>query len=509
MRRLDALHLEYPFAGSRMLVGLLRQDGHRVGHRHVATLMKRMGIVALYRRPTTSHPTPGHQIYPYLLRQLLITRPNHVWAMDITSDPMAQGFVYLVVVLDWFSRKALAWRLSITLETGPCVEALRDALARHGPPEIMNTDQGSQFTSGSFLTALQEAQIAISMDGKGAWRDNVVVERLWRTIKYEEDRGFVMVHITKAIKETIEKSTLQELKDFVKIVDRSAAWYLVSDYCFDDENKVNDTVTFSLILNHDRIENIKRYINTFQPKEIKKSSEVKEGFLKYIISPVVYNFSFVLKKDERYFANSLRSEIIENSIEHLEDDIETWIRDNPSTAEYFKDFKKRIVFFKEGKKSRSFNWKLMRKILIISCLASVIFYEITKINKPVAIAWISDRDGIVEKFDGISLDLAFANYLYLFDGSDSETSSVDLSIVPKIYFLTSKKGTIDDYEELVRIPDFLAGTIAELNGKDSNFRHEKYYPIFYETIVNAKNHSIIAIDDKENDFYTRRMKYVL
>ena len=186
MHRIDALHVDYPFAGSRMLLGLLRQEGHEVGRLHVATLMKRMGIAALYRRPTTSHPTPGHQIYPYLLRKLAITRPNQVWAMDITYVPMARGFVYLVVVLDWFSRKVLAWRLSITLETGPCVEALSEALARHGTPEIMNTDQGSQFTSVAFLTALQDAQIAISMDGKGAWRDNVFVERLWRTIKYEE-----------------------------------------------------------------------------------------------------------------------------------------------------------------------------------------------------------------------------------------------------------------------------------------------------------------------------------
>ncbi len=186
MRRMDELQLAYPFAGSRMLVGLLRQDGHRVGRRHVATLMKRLGIVALYRRPTTSPPTPGHQIYPYRLRHLAVTRPNHVWAMDITYVPMARGFVYLVAAVDWFSRKGLAWRLSITLETEPCVAALRDALARHGPPEIMNTDQGSQFTSVAFLTALQEAQLAISMDGKGAWRDNVVVERLGQTIKYEE-----------------------------------------------------------------------------------------------------------------------------------------------------------------------------------------------------------------------------------------------------------------------------------------------------------------------------------
>ena len=186
MRRIDALHLDYPFAGSRMLRGLLRQEGYEVGRLHVATLMKRMGIVALSRRPTTSPPTPGHPIYPYLLRKLAVPRPNHVWAMDITDVPMARGVVYLVAVLDWFSRKVLAWRLSMTLEPGPCVEALRDALAWHDTPEIMNTDQGSQFTAVAFLKTLQDVQIAISMDGKGAWRDNVVVERLWRTIKYEE-----------------------------------------------------------------------------------------------------------------------------------------------------------------------------------------------------------------------------------------------------------------------------------------------------------------------------------
>ena len=186
MRRIDALHLDYPFAGSRMLRGLLRQEGYEGGRLHVATLMKRMGMMALYRRPATSHPTPGHQIYPYLLRKVAVTKPNHVWAMDITYVPMARGFVYLVAVVDWFSRKVLAWRLSITLETEPCLEALSEALARHGRPEIMNTDQGSQFTSVAFLKILQTAKIAISMDGKGAWRDNVFVERLWRTIKYEE-----------------------------------------------------------------------------------------------------------------------------------------------------------------------------------------------------------------------------------------------------------------------------------------------------------------------------------
>jgi len=186
MRRIDELHMEYPFAGSRMMKGLLRQEGFTAGRLHVATLMKRMGIEALYRKPNTSKPAPGHKIYPYLLRKLAVTRPNQVWAMDITYIPMARGFVYLTAVIDWFTRKVLAWRLSITLETGPCLEALEEAMARFGKPEIMNTDQGSQFTSIDFIKALKDADVQISMDGKGAWRDNVFVERLWRTIKYEE-----------------------------------------------------------------------------------------------------------------------------------------------------------------------------------------------------------------------------------------------------------------------------------------------------------------------------------
>jgi putative transposase len=186
MRRIDELHLEFPFAGSRMLQGLLKADGYRVGRRHVATLMKKMGIEALYRRPNTSKPAPGHKIYSYLLRNLPITRPNQVWAMDITYIPMARGFVYLAAVVDWFSRRVLSWRLSITLEASFCIEAVEEALARNGKPDIFNTDQGSQFTSIDFIKVLKDAEIAISMDGKGAWRDNVFVERLWRTIKYEE-----------------------------------------------------------------------------------------------------------------------------------------------------------------------------------------------------------------------------------------------------------------------------------------------------------------------------------
>ena len=187
MRRLDQLHLEFPFAGSRMLRGLLAAEGCKIGRRHVKTLMRKMGIEALYRRPRTTRPEPGHRVYPYLLRGLAITRPNQVWAMDIEAYiPMARGFVYLAVVLDWATRRVLSWRLSITMDAAFCVETLEDALARHGRPEIFNTDQGSQFTGAAFTAVLAGNGITISMDGKGAWRDNVFVERLWRSVKYEE-----------------------------------------------------------------------------------------------------------------------------------------------------------------------------------------------------------------------------------------------------------------------------------------------------------------------------------
>ena len=186
MRRIDAIHLERPFAGSRMLRDLLGREGVEVGRRHVATLMRRMGIEALYRKPNTSKKHPGHTIHPYLLRGLKIERANHVWATDITYIPMACGWVYLCAIVDWASRKVLAHRVSISMESAFCLEALEEALAKYGTPEIFNTDQGSQFTSEAFTQALSSRDIRISMDGKGAWRDNVFVERLWRSIKYEE-----------------------------------------------------------------------------------------------------------------------------------------------------------------------------------------------------------------------------------------------------------------------------------------------------------------------------------
>jgi putative transposase len=186
MRRLDELHLEYPFAGARMLRGLLRQEGVQVGRKHVATLMRKMGIEALYRRPNTSRKHPENPVYPYLLRHLAVTRPNQVWAMDITYIPMRKGFVYLAAVVDWHSRKVLAHRVSITMETDFCIEAVEEAMARYGTPDIFNTDQGSQFTSEAFTGLLRNNNIRISMDGKGAWRDNVFVERLWKSVKYEE-----------------------------------------------------------------------------------------------------------------------------------------------------------------------------------------------------------------------------------------------------------------------------------------------------------------------------------
>ena len=187
MAAMDRLHLDYPFAGARMLRDMLVRQGFAgIGRRHIGRLMKCMGIEALYRKPNTSKRHPQHCIYPYLLRGLDIERPNQVWAMDITYLPMKRGFLYLVAVLDWATRKVLAHRLSNTMHTDFCTEALNEAITKYGKPEIMNTDQGSQFTSMEFTQTLKDHDIQISMDGKGCWRDNVFIERFWRTIKYEE-----------------------------------------------------------------------------------------------------------------------------------------------------------------------------------------------------------------------------------------------------------------------------------------------------------------------------------
>jgi len=185
MRHIDELHLEHPFMGARMLRDQLNREGFDVGRKHVGTLMKRMGIEALYKKPNTSKKHPGHKIYPYLLRDLVIEEANQVWALDTTYIPMAKGFVYLTAVVDWASRKVLSSKVAITLESCHAVDVLQEAFTRHGSPEIVNTDQGTQFTADEFVQAVKNNGCKISMDGRGAWRDNVIVERLWKSVKYE------------------------------------------------------------------------------------------------------------------------------------------------------------------------------------------------------------------------------------------------------------------------------------------------------------------------------------
>ncbi len=186
MRRLDALFLAHPFLGSRRMAAMLRAEGHRINRKRVQRLMRAMGIAAIGPKPRTSKPAPGHKVYPYLLRDMVVDRPNQVWAADITYIPMARGFLYLVAVMDWASRAVLAWRLSNTMDVSFCLDALDEALARFGQPMIFNTDQGSQFTSLAFTGRLEAATVRISMDGRGRWLDNVFIERLWRSLKYEE-----------------------------------------------------------------------------------------------------------------------------------------------------------------------------------------------------------------------------------------------------------------------------------------------------------------------------------
>ena len=186
MRAMDEIHLKRPFFGSRRIRDALNDQGYDVGRDHVRTLMRKMGIEALYRKPNLSRANQAHKVYPYLLRNLEITRANQVWATDITYVPMARGFAYLVAVMDWHSRRVLSWRLSNTLDTGFCIEALEEAIQRYGTPDILNTDQGSQFTSTDFTDVLKAHDIQISMDGKGRWVDNVFIERLWWSLKYED-----------------------------------------------------------------------------------------------------------------------------------------------------------------------------------------------------------------------------------------------------------------------------------------------------------------------------------
>jgi putative transposase len=186
MRRIDEMHLKRPFYGSRRIRDWLQDEGHDVNRKRVQRLMRQMGITAIYPKRRTSKPGKGHKIYPYLLRNLVIDRPNQVWATDLTYIPMAKGFVYLVAIMDWHSRKVLSWRLSNTMDSDFCVEALEEALNRYGHPDIFNTDQGAQFTSEAFTGVLKTAGVDISMDGRGRWIDNVFVERLWRSVKYEE-----------------------------------------------------------------------------------------------------------------------------------------------------------------------------------------------------------------------------------------------------------------------------------------------------------------------------------
>lgn len=211
MRRIDELHLAHPFFGSRRLARMLQREGVEVGRLHVATLMRLMGIEAIYRKKRTTIPAPGHKIYPYLLRDVLIERPNQVWATDITYLPMAKGFVYLVAILDLYSRKVLAWRVSNAMTTDFCLEALEEALTRYGVPEIFNTDQGSQFTAEGFTGLLLAKGVRVSMDGKGRWVDNVFVERLWRSVKYEE----IYLHAHETVREV--KTALTRYFDFYNV----------------------------------------------------------------------------------------------------------------------------------------------------------------------------------------------------------------------------------------------------------------------------------------------------
>lgn len=237
MRRLDELHLEHPFMGARMLRDQLNREGFDVGRTHVGTLMKRMGMAALYRKPGTSTKHPGHDVYPYLLRGLTINGANQVWALDTTYSPMAKGFVSLTAVMDWASRKVLASTVASTLEACHAVAVLQEAFTRHGQPEMVNTDQGSQFTAQAFVHAVKERGCHLSMDGRGAWRDNVLVERLWKSVKYER----VYLHAYDSVTEA-----RQSIRQYVDWYNRARPHSSLDRHTPDEAYAVMRNVSMSL-----------------------------------------------------------------------------------------------------------------------------------------------------------------------------------------------------------------------------------------------------------------------
>ncbi len=318
-----------------------------------------------------------------------------------------------------------------------------------------------------------------------------------------------MLELAIPIKKSFAQSTIKDLENWFRDIPEGASWYVISDYCFGDETKKNDVVSFSLLLHHDKLENIKDYIKAFAPKDLKKTRTMSEGFLKYINSPVIFNISFVIDRNSKYMKDYSDAENMRSFLPAFRDIVEIIASNSNIENDYFALVKKRTEIFERDFKNKNFNSKLSRQIYLVSTFASLIFYYLTIIKKPAHIAWISDRDAIIDRYEGIVFDFAYMMFLAEYSEiiSHKEGSPVMID-EPKFTFLEPEKGAVNAYDELVRIPDYLAGTLADFDIENREFSKNKYYQILEQSLVNSKNHAIIQIYGDSKKLSARRLAFM-
>jgi hypothetical protein len=317
------------------------------------------------------------------------------------------------------------------------------------------------------------------------------------------------MHLASILLETLRKSSQIDAIEHLSPIPYRANWFILSDFCLDDVNKVSDAVVFSCFAYNADITAVKEYVKSIQPTDLKDTSTVNNEFLAYIGSPSFFHYSLILRKRDRFLKETLSRETMSQQLQDLRKLIPSWRENSPGQELYFDNLGKKLAEILHKSNAKGFSWKLLRKIFIVSSIAAALTQELSKVKGAPMVYWISDRDAIVEKFDGVALDLMFAFLCLLSLGNDHATQSTQVRMldVPMIKFNTSKKNTIDDFEELIRVPDFIAGIVSELNGRDVEFCHTKYDKLFYDGLVDSPNHSIIAMDEEPGDLYIRRIKY--
>lgn len=318
-----------------------------------------------------------------------------------------------------------------------------------------------------------------------------------------------MLEIAIPIKKSFTQSTIKDLENWFRSIPEGASWYVISDYCFGDKNKKNDVVSFSILLYHDKLENIKGYINAFAPKDLKKTRTVSEGFLKYINSPVIFNISFIINRNSKYMKDYSDAENMKSFLPAFRDIVEMIASNSNIEDDYFALVKRRTEIFEKDFKNKNFNAKLSRQIYLVSTFASLIFYYLTIIKKPAHITWISDRDAIIDRYEGIVFD--FAYIMFLAEYSETMATREDSPIMidePKFTFLEPEKTAVNAYDELVRIPDYLAGTLADFDIEKQEFSKDKYYQMLKQSLVNSQNHAIIQVSGDSQKLSARRLVFM-